>query len=87
MSETASRPVSSGARECTPPGAGGVTVLELRGALAHRRLGLELPAAGAIRLVHPRLESEPLDEALLVGLPGDRSELHVHGAPILPEGG
>lgn len=83
MSETASRPVSGGARECTPPGAGGVTVLELRGALAHRRLGLEPPAAGAIRLVHPRLESEPLDEALLVGLPGDRSELHVHGSPPL----
>ena len=82
MTEAASRPGSSGARECTPPGSGGVSVLELRGALAHGRLGLE-PPPGAIRLVHPHLEGEALDEALLVGQPGDRSELHVHGSPPL----
>ncbi len=67
----------------TPPDPGGVSVLELRGALAHRRLGLEPPPPGAIRLVHPHLEGEALDEALLVGQPGDRSELHVHGSPPL----
>lgn len=83
MTRAGGLPAADGARERTPPGAGGVSVLELRGAGAHGRLGLEPPVAGAIRLVHPRLDGEPLDESLLVGLAGGRSELHVHGSPPL----
>jgi hypothetical protein len=54
-------------RELSPRGAGGVSVLELRGAGARAKLS-ELCAVelqlGALRLVRPRSGAEDLDEAL-----------------------
>lgn len=70
-------------RELTPRGAGGVSVVELRGAGARAALetlcGVELPV-GALRLARPRAGGEELDEALVWCESSERVELHLHGS-------
>ncbi len=75
----------------TPPGAGGVAVLSVRGAAALSRLeglsGTGLPAPGEVRLAILREpssapEEPPLDEALLVGR-SQWVEVHTHGSPAI----
>lgn len=70
-------------RELTARGAGGVSVIELRGAGA--RATLEAFCAtrlsvGDVRLVRPRAADEELDEALAWCESDERAELHVHGS-------
>ena len=70
-------------RELTAHAAGGVSVIELRGAGA--RSALESLCAtslglGTLRLVRPRAEGEELDEALAWCESDERAELHVHGS-------
>lgn len=70
-------------QELTPPGAGGVSVIELRGPGVVAQLeswGCGRPEAGRLRLVQVTLGDEVLDEALLCGLSEERAELHVHGS-------
>jgi tRNA modification GTPase len=75
-------------RLLTPPGAGGVAVLELSGLrareeLAHLWAGARTAPTGALRLARLALEGEPLDEALVWIASDVRIELHVHGSPPL----
>lgn len=70
-------------RELTPRGAGGVSVIELRGAGARETLEVLCAttlALGALRLVRPRAEGEELDEALAWCESDERVELHMHGS-------
>lgn len=75
-----SRPV---ARELSPRGAGGVSVLEIAGAgaaeAAETFLGRRL-AVGDLRLVRVELEGELVDEALVWCENEARVELHLHGS-------
>lgn len=75
-------------RELTTRGAGGVSVLELRGARAREALGRLWPPAvvappGALRVARLELDGEPLDEALVWVESVARIELHLHGSPPL----
>ncbi len=70
-------------RELTPRGAGGVSVIELRGARAREALEslcATTVAIGALRLVRPRAVGEELDEALAWCESEERVELHLHGS-------
>jgi tRNA modification GTPase len=70
-------------RELTPRGAGGVSVIELRGAGAREALEnlcATTLAIGTLRLVRPRAEGEELDEALAWCESEERVELHLHGS-------
>ena len=70
-------------RELSPRGAGGVSVLELRGDGARAMLSGLCDAElklGALRLVRPRSGGEELDEALAWCESDERCELHVHGS-------
>lgn len=70
-------------RELTARGAGGVSVIELRGAGAREtleRLCAARLAIGDLRLVRPRAGDEELDEALAWCASDERAELHVHGS-------
>lgn len=70
-------------RELSPRGAGGVSVLELRGSGARAMLSslcAEELKLGALRLVRPRSGGEELDEALAWCESDARCELHVHGS-------
>ncbi|MCY3002182.1 MAG: 50S ribosome-binding GTPase [Planctomycetota bacterium] len=75
-----SRPV---ARELSPRGAGGVSVLEIAGdgasAALQNFLGRRL-AVGELRLVRVELEGELVDEALAWCESDARVELHLHGS-------
>ena len=77
------------ARELTPAGSGGLSVLSVSGPDALDRVA-ELCAVepaelrpGMVRLCRPRLEGEIVDEALVLVLASDRVELHLHGSPPL----
>lgn len=71
------------ARELTARAAGGVSVIELRGARARAVLEAACATAlpvGALSLVRPRAEGLELDEALAWCESEERAELHVHGS-------
>lgn len=76
-------------RELTPPGAGAVSVLEVRGSGAldavrelARPAGLE---PGQVRVLRLSDAGEVLDEAVCLALDLERVELHLHGSPVLLE--
>jgi len=75
------------ARELTPRGAGGVSVVEFAGpdARAHV-LALGVPpdlAVGHARLARLVFAGGLVDEALVLALAPDRVEVHLHGSPAL----
>lgn len=73
--------------ELTPPGAGGVSVIRLRGTDAFEHAHLLAPGARpdvrGPQLVRLRVGDEDLDEALLCVIAPGEIELHVHGSPPL----
>ncbi len=77
------------ARTLTPPGRGGVAVVELRGPSAPAFVrGLSagrLPEVGEARLLRLYREGELLDESLCVRLGEEHLELHLHGSPAVVE--
>lgn len=75
-------------RLLTPPGAGGIAVLELAGPLARERLarvwcGARAARPGTLKLARLEFDGEPLDEALVWIESAARIELHLHGSPPL----
>lgn len=78
--------MSTWVQRLTPPGAGGVAVLALRGPEACERverLARRLPGVGEVRLVHLSLNGDLLDEALVTRRSPDHLELGLHGGPGL----
>lgn len=75
------------ARELTPRGAGGVSVVEYTGANARAHVvALGAPsdlAVGDVRLARLVFTSGLVDEALVLALAPDRIEIHLHGSPSL----
>jgi len=75
------------ARELTPRGAGGVSVVEFTGPAARAHvLGIGAPAdlaIGEARLARLVLAGGLVDEALVLALAPDRVEVHLHGSPSL----
>ncbi len=76
-------------RLLTPPGLGGVAVVEVRGAASAERLariGVPVRPTGRLFLANLHTASGPLDEALVCQRGPDWVELHVHGsAAVLAE--
>ncbi len=75
-------------RLLTPPGAGGVAVLELAGPDAREGLarlwsGARTARPGSLKLARLELDGEALDEALVWIESAARIELHLHGSPPL----
>lgn len=75
------------ARELTPRGTGGVSVIEVRGAGALERVrtllgGLRV-SPGLLRVARLSAEREELDECLVHCVDREHVELHVHGNPTL----
>lgn len=74
-------------RELTPPGLGGVSVIQLEGPSALEALRELAPAVelatGAPQRVRLELRGEALDEALVLAASAEHVELHVHGNPTL----
>lgn len=76
-------------RELTPTGAGGVSVLLVRGSEARERIaalgGGRAPSVGRAMLLELADTEGPLDEALAIALDEQRYELHLHGSRPMVE--